>query len=178
MTVQDASGAPVKITGRWITRRWIVLAAVLVCMLVTTYVVDRVMGHEDPDPGGRILAALQSVTAAVPDDATDVRRQDTKAHWDSCDGREGTFGWGDVSVNISFKTPTRPDALVSGADGRMAAVGWSPGSPLNSPNGPGRQWLRTLEDGTKAVGQLGPDQTSTWWLSAYAPPHGPRVSGC
>jgi hypothetical protein len=32
--------------------------------------------HGDPDPGGRILAALPPIGSAVPDDATGVSRQD------------------------------------------------------------------------------------------------------
>jgi hypothetical protein len=119
----------------------------------------------------------------LPQDATGVSRQNNKAQWDSCDGRKETFGWSDISVIITFKTMTQPDALVSLIDGRMVAIGWTSTSDLPSPIGPGRGWTRTLEDGTEARAQLTPEtrdngQTITWDLSASAPPHGPRASGC
>jgi hypothetical protein len=86
-------------------------------------------------------------------------------------------------VIITFQTTTQPDALISLADGRMVAIGWTPGSTLTSPIGPGRQWTRILEDGTKAQASLSPStfddgQTIQWELTAYAPPHGQRASGC
>ena len=48
------------------------------------------------DPGGRILGELKPAALAVPDDAKIRYRHDVEPKWDSCDGRQGTFGWDDV----------------------------------------------------------------------------------
>ena len=182
MAVQDAGETPAKVA-----RRRLVVVAVFGCIAAIfgafAFVRWTNHAHGDPDPGGRILAALQPIEGAVPDDAIVISRQDAAAHWDSCDGRTGTFGWSDIRVIVTFHTTTQPDALISLADGRMVAIGWTPGSTLTSPIGPGREWTRTLGDGTKALASLSPwtvddDRTIRWELTAYAPPHGQRASGC
>ena len=182
MAVQDAGETPARVA-----RRRFVVVAVFGCVAAVVGVFAFVRwtdhAHGDPDPGGRILVALQPVEGAAPDDAVVVNRQESGAHWDSCDGRTGTFGWSDIRVIVAFHTTTQPDALISLVDRRMVAIGWTSGSTLTSPIGPGHEWTRTLGDGTKARASLSPwtfdnGQTIRWELTAYAPPQGQRASGC
>jgi hypothetical protein len=72
--------------------------------------------HGNPDPGGRILAGLQTVASAIPADAEVMLRQANEPRWDSCDGRAGTFGWNNVTVNVQFRASEQPDALVAQID--------------------------------------------------------------
>jgi hypothetical protein len=86
-------------------------------------------------------------------------------------------------VIIAFTTTVPADELVVEAASRMAAVGWTPASSGSSDLGPDRAWTRTLGDGTTAQARLSPGTTDngatiTWDLTAYAPPHGQRASGC
>jgi hypothetical protein len=180
MTTQDVRDVRVGAV-----RLRLVIIGVLGCLAIALggYAQDRWMGHGDPDPGGNILRTLQSIAVAVPDDATEVRRQDAEAHWDSCDGREGTFGWSDISVYISFKWEADPQELVSLVDGRMATAGWTTSLASSNPLGPGRWWPRQLADGTTADARLDAftmdnGQTITWELYANAAAHGPHASGC
>jgi hypothetical protein len=168
-------------------RRRLLVAAAIGCLVVLAGACAfnrRVDGpHGDPDPGGRILAALRPVRGAVPQDAVGVERQDVEPMWDSCDGRTGTFGWSDVHVIITFSTAMEPQVLVSTANTRMVTLGWIPGPALDSPIGPGGRWTRALGDGTEARAALSPwmpggGQPLRWELTAYAPAHGPRTSGC
>jgi hypothetical protein len=55
--------------------------------------------HGDPDPGGRILAGLKTIESVVPADAEVMLRRASEPNWDSCDGREGTFGWNRVTAS-------------------------------------------------------------------------------
>jgi hypothetical protein len=140
-------------------------------------------GHGDPDPGGRILDALKTVQAAVPSDATDVSTQYAEPHWDSCDGRPGTEGWSDVTVDVSFSSDRPGQELVGGAAPELAAAAWSVERADTSPLGPYESWTRTLDDGTILHASLGPGTpdngaTIIWYLYASAPPHGRRASGC
>jgi hypothetical protein len=101
----------------------------------------------------------------------------------SCDGREGTFGWSQIAVIVNFRTDMPADSLLLSAGGPMEAAGWSKRGTLSSPIGPGQGWTRTLADGTNALASLTPGTrdngaTIIWQLSAYAPPHGQQASGC
>jgi hypothetical protein len=164
--------------------RWVVVGVLAGLVLAFGgYALHRWAGHGDPDPGGNILRTLQSIAVAVPEDATEVSRQDYEAHWDSCDGREGTFGWSDISVIITFKTETDAEVLVSLVDGRMAMAGWTTSLASSTPFGPGRWWPRQLADASTAdarldAGTYDNGQTITWQLYAVAAAHGPHVSGC
>jgi hypothetical protein len=160
----------------------VVLAACLIVGLAV-YGVVKWTSHGDPDPGGRILAALQSIDTAVPAGATGLTRMSAEPHWDSCDGREGTFGWSVIGFYIEFNTTVPAKTLLAIADGRLAASGWQQTGTLSSPLGLSSQWTRTLADGTIARSELSPGtkdngQTISWSLYAVAPPHGQLTSGC
>jgi hypothetical protein len=168
--------------GRWSSR----VARVACCCLALSVGACAARGpggHGDPDPGRAILAVLQPIGGALPDDATGVRRQDSEPQWSSCDGRPGTYGWTDVSVLIDFTTATPPDALISRADNRMVALGWTSGAAGSSVLGPSREWTRRLPDGTPVHALLTPwtrdyGDAVSWELTATAPPRGSRASGC
>jgi hypothetical protein len=137
-------------------------------------------GRGDPDPGGRILAALQSVKEAVPDGATVDFQHDVPAEWDSCDGLPENEGWNNITVSVQFRSDLTPEAILDFADRRLEEAGWVDESEIDSPLGPGLRWTQTLADGTEARASLAPgtrDGATVFWdLTAIAPPHGRRVS--
>jgi hypothetical protein len=171
--------------GRAMRPRWRLVAIAAGCLLlaIAGYAIVRWTSHGDPDPGGRILSALKSIESAVPDSATAVTRQYAEPHWDSCDGREGTFGWSSIAVILTFRTGMPADSLLPYVSGPMEAADWSKTDTLSSPMGPGQDWARTLADGTHAMASLTPGTidngaTIIWEFSAYAAPHGQHASGC
>jgi hypothetical protein len=112
-----------------------------------------------------------------------MTRQANEPNWDSCDGRTGTFGWDDVTVNVEFRSRVQPHTLVTQADKILEGDGWRRISTLTSPLGPGVRWSRTVAGSTVAMALLAPgtrgDGTGTFWdLDAVAPPQGQRASGC
>ena len=137
----------------------------------------------NPDPGGRRLKALSSVSIALPKNAQVHLRTVAEPHWDSCDGRKGTFGWSDVGVYYQFTTNEGESELVKTAASILTSHGWHVTQQTNA-GGPyltGRKFLDktiplqvTLSPGYQVAG--GP--ISYWDISAFAPPVGPRVSGC
>jgi hypothetical protein len=136
-------------------------------------------GRGDPDPDGRILTALKSVEAALPSDATVVRREYIEPKWDSCDARPETEGWSDVMVLLEFQTDMDPEVLGEHAGRALELAGWVDDGVSATPYGRWWSWTQTLADGTVARAGLAPTAVEgSWELSAVAPPHGRRVSGC
>jgi hypothetical protein len=132
------------------------------------------------DPGGRVLHQLQPAAQAIPSDAHVIYRYDLEPKWDSCDGRQGTFGWDNVIVQIHFESRTPTIALVGNADKTLRRLGWSQQYYTNGQAG----WRKQLANGSVANAQLSnvvPGQgglAQTWDLFVGAPPIGTRVSGC
>ena len=126
-----------------------------------------------PDPGGRILSELQTAVAALPADATVIYRNDVEPHWDSCDGRPGTFGWDNVVVQIHFSSPSAPAGMFANAVSQMTARGWTVRDRHDYTD---LVWTRQLRNGTEAKAQL--SEVGGWTIYAFAPPIGPRASGC
>lgn len=126
-----------------------------------------------PDPGGRILAELQTAAAAVPSDASVIYRHDVEPQWDSCDGRADTYGWDDVVVQIHFNSPSSPGRIFGDGISRMAALGWSVSYQHGDTD---LVWTRRLRNGTEGKAAL--SNVGGWTLYASAPPVGPRVRGC
>jgi hypothetical protein len=179
-----AVSAPGTKTRRGLTMRWrfaAPVALVLVAGLVGV-TVHRLISHGDPDPGDRILTALKSIEVGVPTDAAEVTHQYAKALWDSCDGREGTFGWSDIGVYLTFATTMQPTALLTFVRGQLQGAGWTAGLAGFTPLGQGQRFVRTLANNSEAVAQISPTTRDgdpiSWSLSAVAPPQGPRASGC
>ena len=163
-------------------RRWLV-AAVVVAGGVGVAWAATGSGHGDPDPGGRVLAALVRVDQAIPADAQVMVRQAHEPQWDSCDGRAGTFGWTGVMVIVQFGTDEPASELISQADRILRAEGWQRTGTSTTPLGPTATWSRVVAGSTAATASLSPwtrGQGSPiyWDLDAMAPPHGQRVSGC
>jgi hypothetical protein len=129
------------------------------------------------DPGGRILGELKPAALAVPDDAKIRYRHDVEPKWDSCDGRQGTFGWDDVVLQIHFSSASASEAVSKHVDVTLRGLGWV----ANYNNGMQLGWTKVLANKTTAHAQLSGDQPidpGTWTLFVSAPPVGQRVSGC
>ncbi len=150
----------------------VLIAAGVVALLV--FVVLRVNQHDHHhggDPGGKIMAALSTADAAVPPDAVVAYRNDDGPRWDSCDGRDGTFGWNDVVYQVGF-TSDRADAdLVARADAALVKRGWTAHgipTPVN-----GRlvdHWTRSVPGGSAtATARLDRTGDGSWILLAIAP---------
>lgn len=77
-----------------------------------------------PDSGRRRLEALSSVSIALPKNAQIHLRTVADPHWDSCDGRQGTFGWSDVVVDYQFTTNEGGSGVVNTAASTLTSHGW------------------------------------------------------
>jgi hypothetical protein len=170
--------------NRGARRRWllVILAVVVAGGAGATWITTR-SPRGNPDPGGRILAGLQTVESAIPADAEVMLRQASEPRWDSCDGRAGTFGWDNVTVNVQFRETEKPDALVAHIDEVLTGAGWRRVEASGTPLGPTARWSRSLSGPTVATAALGPgtrgDGSGIYWeLGATAPPQGQHVSGC
>lgn len=167
-------------------RRWLLIGVAVgaaIVLAVGAYVVVRLTGHGDPDPGGRIAEALKSTDFVVPDDATNVKRTVATPHWDSCSGREGTFGWSALGRYVEFSTAQQPDDMAKTAQARLAPEGWVGPSRTTTPFGPSFNWKRTMPDGTPLSITLSPltndfGKTIFWNLTGIGIPHGPTATGC
>lgn len=151
--------------------------------LATIVLIAACANHGNPDPGGRILSSLTPVLNVIPHNAQVIVRDTGKPHWDSCDGRAGTFGFDPVQVDAEFVTAEAPSALLASAGQTMAAAGWRVEQPLTSPLGPGTEWTRTVPGGARATASLapgtyGPGSETYWDVEAMAPSHGRQASGC
>ena len=139
-------------------------------------------GHPGGDPGGIRQAALKEISAGVPEGASVQQYADGTTRWDSCDGRVGTEGWDDVTVDYHFASNLSSDTVVAYTAAKMAALHWVEGPRMHTPQGPVLAWTKTIAGGVGAHAQLSLDQNTpgshTWDLFAGAPPAGQRVSGC
>jgi hypothetical protein len=137
--------------------------------------------HGNPDPGGGILQSLRPALAVIPKQAHVFIQQAAEPRWDSCDGRSGTFGWGDIVVAAQFRVTDPAEQVLADADRIMVANGWTRTRRLETPLGPGSEWSRALPGGEVAIARLSPAIGAfgpEWDLNAWAPPHGQRASGC
>jgi hypothetical protein len=132
----------------------------------------------DPDPGGRALATIGSVRAAVPPSARVTIDQGSGFHGDLCDALPGTEGWGSASVLVRF-TDERPVAEVLSQVAKvLTGAGWS----HQLDEHPGARWIRPVGDGRIAIAALGRISGGAgqrdWDLTAIVEPMGHRSSGC
>jgi hypothetical protein len=138
------------------------------------------------DPGGRILAQLQPVVAALPADARVIYRHDIEPRWDSCDGMPGTFHWSEVVVQVHFVTGARAGDVLRHADAALTSLGWRRWMAQDDPaTPPAWQWTRPLADGMQANVYVGQDRygrygQNEWTLFASAAALGPTPvrAGC
>jgi hypothetical protein len=182
MTVIGGNAAARRMRPRpWVA---IVIAAGLLFCLPWVVVVAGGLtgGHPGGDPGGERQAALRQTSAAIPDGASVQLYADGTPHWDSCDGRAGTWGWGDITVDNHFTSGLATDAVIAHATATMAALRWTAQPLMKTPQGAVIHWTKTTAGNASANAQLSLDQNTpgahTWDLSAGAPPEGQRASGC
>jgi hypothetical protein len=127
-----------------------------------------------------ILARLTPVTSALPADARVLYDHREEPHWDSCDGRDGTFGWSDVVVQVHFASQVDPQQLRAQVSDDFGALGWSlvaDGQWTRSARGTDVD--RVLLEQTSYGGADGVDPDETGWtIIAFATPLGTRASGC
>jgi hypothetical protein len=125
---------------------------------------------------------LSSVSVALPDRAQVTFHAAAEPLWDSCDGRAGTFGWDDVSVDFELKTDQTPAAFVAGTAQALRGSGWNV-EQLSDQGGPYLTGSRILDGTIPLKVVLSPSSQSAggpvaWVLSASAPPSGPVATGC
>jgi hypothetical protein len=137
--------------------------------------------HPGGDIGRHLLNALTPVVAAVPQDAHVAYVKKDEPVWESCDGRAGTFGWGDVDVQVSFTSPLAPSAVFAYADNALAKEAWTRVS-LGEPDGPGLRstWTKVIPPAAEPVKVVLSNNTPyrDWVLLATATPIGHPVHGC
>ena len=156
---------------------WPGLLLVVLVGLAGTAWASLLSHHGDPDPGGQILNALQSVRRAVPPSADVTLRQQNGSTWDSCDGRAGTFGWSDLTADVEFRSRKAPRLLVDDADKALRAAGWQYASAQDSPLGPSARWTRTVAGSTQASVILSPATGGTGRTGTFKPSLRHRASG-
>ena len=147
------------------------------------------------DPGNRVMDQLTPTVSSLPGYGTNALPwvnqipQSLVAPYaikiepfqNSCDGIAGTQGWSQVVVQAGFVWTKGLSALVSQMDPRLAVLGWTAVTPLQTSIPPSRDWTKTLNDGSKAhvsVSQGDGAYSSHWQLDAMAKPIGKAVTGC
>jgi hypothetical protein len=154
---------------------WVLLVGALLLVAAGVVIVHVREHHAGGDPGGRIMAVLTNAEVAIPPGAEIAYRHDEGPHWDSCDGRDGTYGWDDVVFQVHFSSTLSASEIVAGADGALLAKGWSRSGLADGPT----QWIwGTQQRSVGAQAQLTRDPDGKWTLYATAPPVGRRASGC
>jgi hypothetical protein len=133
----------------------------------------------DPDPGHRSLSALVPVLSVIPRGAHVTQEDKAEPRWDSCDGRQSTYGWDPAYADAEFSTGAlSPQQMLAHVRAAMARLGWAY-SATDSRDG---QWLWLRQTGGQTATttlQSGMDgDQRTWSLRAQAPPATDPVTGC
>ena len=142
-----------------------------------------IVGRPNPDPGGRVLAVLESARSAVPSGAHVSLSQAYEPQWGSCDGMSGTFGYGAAYFDVTFETSMRSATVIQRAEQLMRKRGWSLRSEsVDAPHGAIADWQERLYNGkiatTELVFQLG-QSPQVWQIYGQAPPAaGAAIHGC
>lgn len=114
----------------------------------------------------------------APADATGLWRQKNKPVWDSCDGMAGTYGWGDVTVDMEWAYRGHDGRVFAHVDAAMRARGWR----LDKSSERGDWgWTKKLSGGVVATANLSGGAGSaptSWGIEASAPPAIHPASGC
>jgi hypothetical protein len=133
----------------------------------------------DPDPGHRSLAAVVSVLSIIPPGANVTQEDQVEPRWDSCDGRQSTYGWDPVYADAEFSIGAlSAQQVVAHVRAGMARLGWAY-SATDSRDG---QWLWLRQvGGQTATMTLQSDMYAgqrMWSLRAQMPPATHPVTGC
>lgn len=134
--------------------------------------------HGNPDPGGRILDSLKPVTKVIPATAHIESQEAVEPYWDSCDGRSGSFGWSNVTLDAKFNTDEPANQLLDDADRTLSAAGWTRTSSVRSAIAQSEQWVRTVAGRslTAALGSASDGKSTYWYLEASGSPDGKKVA--
>lgn len=133
----------------------------------------------DPDPGHLSMSALEQVLSAIPADAQVIYENRVEPRWDSCDGRQSTYGWDPAVVNARFKVGTASEQqVVAGVRTVLGKLDWT--YDRSGSRGGQWLWLRQVSGRTaSATLQSGvPGDPHAWSLYAQAPPAVHPVTGC
>lgn len=169
--------------------RWLFAAIVLVLVLAAGGWWLFSGTQASGDPGGKVMNELAPAASALPGYGTSslplvntpsltqpyLIKSEPKQ--DSCDGRAGTQGWGQVVVQAGFAWTGTPAGLISQVGSHLDALGWNSVSTGTTSSG-GVSWSKQLTNGSTATAMLTPEQAPNWEFVALAPPIGKAVSGC
>jgi hypothetical protein len=184
--------------GLLITRRRVatsIVVALAVIVLGTGAVVwASVTGHQGGDPSGRLMAKLTPLVRVVPgfetgpvpwssfpcDSCQFPERYAIKVepHWDSCDGKPGTFGWDPVVIQVGFRWRGTTQALASVLNSRLAARGWAAGAPAWADAGAYTSVFPPGYAPSEALVVEPPVNGDGWMALMEARPDGQLASGC
>lgn len=133
----------------------------------------------DPDPGHRSLSALEPVLSLIPAGAHVIYENRVEPRWDSCDGRQSTYGWDPAVVNAGFSTgATSRQQVVAHVRAAMGRLAWA----YDAKESGGDQWWWSRQvSGRTATATLQSDMYGDprmWSLDAEAPPATDPVTGC
>jgi hypothetical protein len=165
--------------------RWVVISLLVIVVLGAGAAiwVGVGSGHGTADPGGRVLARMESIRQAVPAGATDVTDEARPAAWGpACPEIQGSHaGWIQAYASVSF-TDTNPAALVvSSISGVLGATGWRRHDEATGPHrGRIAHWTLTLpaEPPVTTFAFQVPAHSGHWAISTAWQPAGPVDEGC
>ena len=170
--------------ARRVRRAVVFLASILVIATLVVAAVIIVRLHEppgpvgNPDPGHRLMAAIEPVLSVVPAGAVLSMKQANEPQWDSCDGRRSTYGWDPVTVIAVFTGGGAPTQVVAHVDAGLRAMGWG---RYTHPGDGEWYWTRALIGGSTATADLlgGPGADPPGWsLQVTAPAATHPVTAC
>ena len=129
------------------------------------------------DPGGRILKALQPVSAAVPAGSAHVAVQSYDAIWSAgCpDNPDGQAGWSEVRVSTTFTNVQPQEQVVEAVNSALVGEGWTRhDESFGRGQGVVAHWTKRLGTGTSAEAAVYPVPagTTNWLLTATSKPLG------
>src|SRR6476659_7520104 len=94
---------------------WIVVGSVVLWLCIGS-IVSGVLGlfggHTGGDSGAVRVRALRQVSSALPAGAIVDMHDAGGLQWTSCDGRAGTEGWSDVTVDYQFTSNLSSKAVL------------------------------------------------------------------
>jgi hypothetical protein len=131
----------------------------------------------DPDPGHRSLSALEPVLSVIPAGARVIHEDRVEPRWDSCDGKQSTYGWDPAVVDADFSTGAAPQQqVVAHVRAAMGRLGWA--YDAKESGGGQWMWLRQVSGRTATTTLFMPGNAPTWSVDAEAPPATRPVTGC
>jgi hypothetical protein len=183
---EQSSGGPALAQGGGMRPGWrrvIVLGVLLVLIAVGLTLWMSRSSQQGGDPGGRILKALQPISAAVPGGSADVATQSYDAIWSAAcpDNPDGQAGWSEVRVSTRFTNPQPKDQVVGTMNSALVGEGWTRhDESFGRGQGVVAHWTKRLGTGTRAEAAVYPVPagTTNWLLTATAKPPGFALPGC